>query len=164
MNHEPLYKPNPYLQFGVIVLLILVPSTLLAFGPAFSWQELMMNVMAGYFLVFGGFKLLNLRSFVDGYATYDLLAGRIKLYGYVYPFLEITLGLAYLLRYQLDTVHWITLIFMLFGAAGVAFSKIQKKGMQCACLGNIIELPLSSITLIEDLLMAAMAAAMLTLI
>jgi copper chaperone CopZ len=63
-----------------------------------SWLAWMINFMAGFFLVFSAFKFLNLSGFADAYATYDLLAKRWRGYGYIYPFLELALGLAYLFR------------------------------------------------------------------
>ena len=37
-------------------------------------------------------------------------------------------------------------------------SLLKKQTFQCACLGTILNVPLSSITLIEDLAMVALAA------
>jgi hypothetical protein len=37
----------------------------------------------------------------------------------------------------------------------------NKKKIQCACLGAIFDLPMSTVTILENLLMVVMAAAML---
>ena len=50
--------------------------------------------MAGFFIVFSFFKFLNLAGFAESYAMYDELAKRVKVYGLVYPFLELFLGVA----------------------------------------------------------------------
>ncbi|CAM6000172.1 unnamed protein product [Sphagnum balticum] len=55
-------------------------------------MDWMRHFMAGFFLVFSFFKLLNLKTFADGYAKYDLLAMRWKPYGFIYPFCELALG------------------------------------------------------------------------
>ncbi len=130
-------------------------------AESFAWQEMMMNFMAGAFLVFGGVKMLDLKGFVEGYSTYDLLAMKIPAYGYVYAMMEVGLGLAYLTRFQLDIVNWVTLVLMLFSSLGVIRSMMKKQKIMCACLGTFLKLPLSSVTLVEDLSMAVMAAAML---
>jgi hypothetical protein len=43
----------------------------------------------------------------------------------------------------------------------VVQSLIKKTNFQCACLGTIIKLPLSKVTLFEDLLMMVMSIIML---
>ena len=46
---------------------------------------------------------------------------------------------------------------------GVAQSLLARRKIRCACLGAVFNLPMSAVTLIEDLLMIGMAAAMLVL-
>lgn len=127
----------------------------------FVWQEMMMNFMAGAFLVFGGVKMLDLKGFVEGYSTYDLLAMKIPAYGYLYAMMEVALGLAYLTRFELAITNWVTLVLMLFSSLGVIRSMMKKQHIMCACLGTFLKLPLSKVTLVEDLSMATMAAVML---
>lgn len=50
---------------------------------------------------------------------------------------------------------------MTFSGLGVAISLLQKRKFQCACLGTMIKVPLTQVTLIEDFGMAAMALLML---
>lgn len=126
-------------------------------GPD-AWMR---HFMAGFFLVFSFFKLLDLRGFADAYAGYDLLAARVRGYGFVYPFLELALGMAYLFGFAPFATSVVTLVLMLFGSMGVVNALLQKRKIRCACLGTVIKLPMSTVTLIEDLGMAAMAAAML---
>jgi len=44
---------------------------------------------------------------------------------------------------------------------GVVQSLLARRKIRCACLGTVFNLPMSSVTLTEDLLMVGMAAAML---
>lgn len=117
----------------------------------------MNRFMAGFFIVFSFFKLLNLNGFADSYAMYDLLAKRIKTYGYIYPFIELTLGLAYLTGFNPVFTNIATIVVMGFSSIGVIQSVLNKKQIQCACLGDVFKLPMSTVTIIEDLLMVAMA-------
>jgi len=87
---------------------------------------------------------------------------RCKAYGFIYPFIELTLGLAYLLAYEPQATNIMTVIVMGFSSLGVIRSVMNKQKIRCACLGTVFELPMSTITIIEDLLMAGMAAWMLT--
>ena len=124
-----------------------------------TWQAWMTNVMAGFFLVFSAFKFLDLRGFADAYASYDLLAKRWHGYGYIYPFLELALGLAYLFRVNPPATHTATILLMGFSSLGVLDALRNKRTLVCACLGTVLKLPMSTITLAEDAGMVAMAIA-----
>lgn len=129
-----------------------------SFESGINWHGCMNQFMAGFFLVFSAFKLLDIQGFAQGYATYDLLAKRWYAYGYIYPFLELSLGLLYLTNALPFATQLATIIIMGFSSLGVINSLMKKQQFQCACLGTIIKVPLSTVTLIEDLLMVVMAA------
>lgn len=126
-----------------------------------NWHRWMSQFMAGFFLVFSAFKLLDIRGFADGYAMYDLLARRWHGYGYIYPFIELILGILFLTEWFPIVTEVATIIIMGFSSIGVINSLFRKQQFHCACLGTIIKVPLSSISLVEDLLMVAMALLML---
>jgi hypothetical protein len=130
-------------------------------GPSWSWHAFMLDFMAGFFLVFSFFKLLDIRGFASAYAMYDLLAMRVGPWAFAYPFVELALGIMYLVRFQLPIANIATLALMLFGAIGILNALRQKKQLRCACLGTALNLPMTTVTLVEDLVMAAMAGAML---
>jgi hypothetical protein len=44
---------------------------------------------------------------------------------------------------------------------GVVQSVLNKQKIRCACLGTVFNLPMSTVTIIEDSLMIAMSAGML---
>ncbi len=121
----------------------------------------MTNFMAGFFLVFSAFKFLNLTGFADAYASYDLLAKRWHGWGFIYPFFELALGLAFLFRIAPPLTQLATIALMGFSSLGVLDALRQNRKIQCACLGTVLKLPMSTITLVEDVAMVVMAAAML---
>jgi copper chaperone CopZ len=125
---------------------------------AASW---MMAFMAGFYLVFGAFKLLDVPGFARSYAQYDLVAMAFKPWGYAYPFIEVALGFAFLFWFQMSAATWLALFLSLIGAAGVIRSVLRKETIQCACLGTGFNLPMSTVTIVENLGMAGMAAWML---
>ncbi len=131
-------------------------------GP-WSWHAFMNDFMAGFFLVFSFFKLLDLRGFASMYPTYDVVARAWKPWGFIYPFVELALGVAYLVRWQPVATSIVTAIVMLIGSVGVLRALLDKRAIRCACLGTAIRLPMTTVTLIEDVGMAAMALAMLAL-
>lgn len=127
----------------------------------FSLMSSMSLFMGGFFLVFSFFKLLDLKGFAYSYMSYDILARKWMGWGYIYPFVELALGLAYLFHFDQTITNVSTVLVMGISSIGVIQSLAAKRKFQCACLGTVFNLPMSNITLIEDLLMVAMAAAML---
>ena len=59
------------------------------------------------------------------------------------------------------TTNVVTLIVMLLGAAGVLKALLDKRTIRCACLGTALKLPMTTVTLVEDLTMAGMAVVMI---
>jgi copper chaperone CopZ len=127
----------------------------------YSLHTGMRHFMAGFFLVFSFFKLLDLRGFADAYQSYDIVARRFRAWAFAYPFVELALGVAYVLDLYPVPVNVATLALMLLGSVGVLKSLLDKRAIRCACLGTALNLPMTKITLAEDLGMAAMAAVML---
>ncbi len=153
------YKPL-FLVFAFITGISLLTSLT---WWALSGALFMRHFMAGFFLTFSFFKLLDLRGFADSYATYDLLAKRVWAYGFLYPFIELALGIGYLLDLEPTLINWATIVVMGFSLFGVLLAVLRKQRIQCACLGTVFKLPMSTVTIVEDLLMVVMAAAMLTM-
>ena len=151
------YKPI-LLVFGYILgaTIMIEIST-----ASFDFMRWMRHFMAGFFLVFSFFKLLDLPSFAASYSSYDVLAKRWFGWGYIYPFVELGLGILYLLNYQMFITNIITVLVMGISSIGVFQSLLAKRKIRCACLGAVFNLPMSTITLIEDLLMVLMAGGMI---
>lgn len=147
------YKP-----LLLIAIFILVVSILTANGSVHLGMN---HFMAGFFLVFSFFKLLDLKGFAASYTMYDLLAMKAPAYGYFYPFIELGLGLSYLTGFNPFITNWVTVIVLGFSSIGVIQSVLNKQKIQCACLGAVFNLPMSTVTIVEDLLMVGMAVGML---
>ena len=144
----------------VLILFYLIGATALAAVAAggFDGARAMRHFMAGFFLVFSFFKLLDVPAFALSYSSYDILARRWLGYGYVYPFIELGLGAAYLADFQPLLTNTATLAVMGVSTVGVVQTLLARRRIRCACLGSVFNLPMSSVTLVEDLLMAGMAA------
>lgn len=124
----------------------------------FNWSRAMGNFMGAFFLAFSFFKLLDLKGFADNYRSYDVVARRIPVYGYIYPFIELLLGIAYITAFQPFATNLVTLVVMSVSSIGVIESLLNKRKIRCACLGTVFNLPMSTVTLVEDGLMVGMAA------
>lgn len=139
---------------------LLTAAALLNLRP-WSSSGFMMDFMGLFFIVFSFFKVLDLKNFPASFAMYDPFAKVLPAYGWMYPFIEIGLGLMFLFRYQVTTALLTTLIILGFTTLGVIKVLLQKKQIQCACLGTILKLPMTQATLIENSIMIIMALAML---
>ena len=151
------YKPI-LLIFAYIIAAILITENL---QPEFSWMRMMSHFMAGFFLVFSFFKLLNLKGFAESYSMYDVIAKKWAGWGYVYAFAELALGLAFLSGFNPLLTNTITLVVMSISIIGVLKSVLNKRKIRCACLGDVFKLPMSTVTILEDGLMIGMSGAML---
>ena len=127
----------------------------------FVWMRWMNHFMAGFFLVFSFFKLLNLKGFAESYAMYDIVAKKWNGWGYVYPFTELALGIAYLTGFNPVVTNAVTFVVMSVSIIGVLQSVLNKRKIKCACLGDVFNLPMSTITIIEDAMMIGMSAVIL---
>ncbi|MES2953566.1 MAG: heavy metal-binding domain-containing protein [Patescibacteria group bacterium] len=156
-----------YLPLIVIFSILLLATFVLSWtdmqAGLFSVEQSIVYFMTGFFLVFSGFKLLDLPGFAEGYATYDLLAERLPAYGYLYPFIELSFGLAMLVGVHNPSLLWIEVGVMLFSGVGVVIKIARREPVHCVCLGTVLKVPLTYITLIEDFGMAALALLVITL-
>ena len=156
-----------YSPLLLIVAYILGGSVLVHIGlggtASVSLMETMRYFMAGFFLVFSFFKLLDIAAFANAYAGYDLLAKRWRGWALLYPFVELALGMAYLANFNPLLTHWATVIVMGFSSIGVIKAVTSKVQIQCACLGTVFKLPMSTVTIIEDVGMVLMALVMIGL-
>ena len=153
------YKPI-LLIFGYVTAISLMVSWQ---ANAINFMVFMRIFMAGFFLTFSFFKMLNLKAFAESYAMYDIVAKKFSAWGYIYTFIELGLGLSFALNLSPVIVNWVTLIVMSISILGVLESVLNKKKIQCACLGAVFNLPMSTVTIVEDAIMIAMSAAMLIL-
>lgn len=149
-----------------LIGLYITGITLLIEANSSTWngERWMRHFMAAFFLVFSFFKLLNVKAFAESYASYDVIAKRWMGWGYVYAFIELALGLAYLLNLNQLVTNAVTFVIMSISIIGVLQSVLKKRKIQCACLGAVFNLPMSTITIIEDLLMIGMSGSMLVIL
>ena len=151
-----IYKP-----ILIIFLYIILLSSAVVFKfhlDIYSWMNLF---MAQFFLVFSFFKMLDLKGFAESYAMYDMVAKKWNGWGYVYAFIELALGVAYLISLNPIYTNATAFIVMSISITGVLQAVLNKKKIRCACLGAIFNLPMSTITIIEDALMIVMSGIML---
>lgn len=155
------YTIKDFLPLIVIFSGITAVSAYFFFTSNMDAMLAMRVFMAGFFIVFGLLKIIKLKAFAEAYQMYDLVAKRSLGYAYAYPFIELGLGISFALHLAPVPTNWITLVVMLISALGVYLHLRKREPIMCACLGTVFKVPMTWVTLFEDLLMAAMAAWML---
>ncbi|QOI97499.1 MAG: heavy-metal-associated domain-containing protein [Flammeovirgaceae bacterium] len=151
------YKPILMIFFHISLVTVLIQFA----NEKFDTMQWMRHFMAGFFLVFSFFKMLNLKGFAESYVMYDVVAKRLPAWAYIYAFTELALGIAFLINFNPLLTNGVTFTVMSISIVGVLQSVLNKKKIQCACLGAVFNLPMSTVTIIEDALMIAMSAWML---
>ena len=160
---------NQYYPLFLIAGFIIMVSFLTSFHfgiyemKHFEIRMFLHNFMTGFFLVFSFFKLLDVKAFAESFQMYDLLAAKLPIYGKIYPFIELTLGILCLIHFQEKYVYIVDIIIMGFGALGVIQSVVDKRKIRCACLGSVFNLPMSTVTIIENSLMVLIGIILLNL-
>ena len=146
----------------LIVLIYISVASILINYKNWNSSEAMLDFMGLFYLVFSFFKMLDLKGFPESFRMYDPLAKRLPIYGWIYPFIEIGLGLMLLMRFEIKIALIITLIILGITTIGVTKTLLDKKSIRCACLGTALKLPMTEATFIENIIMIAMAISMLT--
>lgn len=147
-------------MFGKYKALFILFAYLLAmsyFIVESNQNSFMLTLMGLFFLIFSYFKVIHLKEFVASFARYDPLAKLIPKYGYVYPFIEITLGVLFLLGVYIEFAAFATIIVLFATTSGVLLALRKGEILECACLGVVFNLPLSKVTVIENTAMIIMA-------
>jgi copper chaperone CopZ len=150
------YKPILLIFTYIIGITFLVE---IKYG--FNAMHWMSNFMGAFFLTFSFFKMLDLKGFAESYFSYDIIAKKWMSYGYVYVFIELALGLAFITSFNPILTNAVTFVVMSISIIGVLQSVLNKRKIKCACLGAVFNLPMSTVTIIEDLLMIVMSLVML---
>ena len=145
----------------LLILFYISSAGVLLHYKDWSWSEFMLDFMGLFYIVFGFFKMLDLKGFPESFKMYDPLAKRLPIYGWIYPFIETALGSMFLMRFQVNIALIMTLVVLGITTLGVTKTLLDKKSIRCACLGTALKLPMTEATLIENTLMITMAALML---
>ncbi|WP_299227261.1 heavy-metal-associated domain-containing protein [uncultured Psychroserpens sp.] len=144
----------------LIFIYISAAATLLNSNP-WDLENFMLDFMGLFYIVFSFFKLLDLKGFPKSFRMYDPLANVMPIYGWIYPFIELTLGLLFLMRIGINTALIVTLVILGITTVGVLNTLLNRKAIQCACLGTALKLPMTKATFIENSIMIIMAIIML---
>ena len=140
----------------IILGYIFIASILLNYK---NWNSsnAMLDFMGLFYIIFSFFKILDIKGFSMSFRMYDPLAKQAPIYGYIYPFIEIILGMMFLIRYEVNIALILTVIVLGITTIGVTQTLLNKRSIKCACLGTTLNLPMTEATFIENALMIIMA-------
>lgn len=152
-DYLPLVAVVGYIVGGTSLLAALVPGA--------DWLRIIMFFEGLMLAFFALFKLIDVKGFQEGYSFYDLIAKRIPAWGYVYPFIELGLGVLLLLNVWTVPAAVAVAVLSLIGLVGVSIELRKDRKFQCACLGTALKVPLTKVTLVENLVMLVLAGFMI---
>ena len=144
-----------------LIFAYLIAGAVLIQKDNFRITGFMLDFMGLFFMAFSFFKFLDYNRFPTAFAQYDPFAKMSILYGKIYPFLELILGIMFLMRWGLNTVLVITIIILSITTVGVIYSLFDKSKINCACLGTSLKLPMTEATLVENMIMLVMSVTIL---
>jgi glutaredoxin len=146
--------------FGVAAAIALAIDALTGVAPI-GWASVGRFIATAMCLL-AMLKLQDIDRFVTMFLGYDLLARRSLPYAYVYPFAELGAGVLMLAGVAGRLAALVALAIGTIGAISVVKAVyIDRRAIKCACVGGSGNVPLGFVSLTENLMMLAMAIAML---
>ena len=147
----------PVVSIHLLILCATIFSLLRAY--VFNYHTFMRNYMAGYLIVFSLFKAIDLDGFVRSFQQYDIIAKRYRVYGFLYPFIQLLLGVMYSFNILPVASNVFTAALKSISAYGIwtALRSSNSRRLTCACLGSTFRIPISYLSFAEDVAMIAMA-------
>ena len=106
--------------------------------------------------------LMDLDTFAESFAKYDLITKKVKPFAKIYPFAELAIALGFLSGVA-PLATGITSLFVGV-SGGISVIKavyIDKLALNCACVGGNSQAPLGIVSFTENAIMAVMGAALI---
>jgi|GEM_PF-1004750 len=149
-----------FLPLILIFFVVVAFTSLMVIFVETSLDFAMRMFMGSFFAIFGAFKLFKLQAFADAYSTYDIIAKRSRIYALSFPFIELAFAVLYLFDFGGIIRDLLVFVVMGISTIGVVIKLRAKEEIPCACLGMVFILPMTWVTLLEDLLMTTEALLM----
>ena len=121
-----------------------------------NFDNKILNYMGFIFFIFGILKLYDIHKFSKIFNKYDIISQKINLYSYFYPFIEIIIGVLLIKNYQIENLIKLIILLMIISILSVLISLYKGKELRCGCLGSFFHIPLSYVTLSENIIMLIM--------
>ena len=150
------YKPILLALFFVVLLAVIS-----SIERSFSYKEFFRLYMGYFFIIFSFLKLQNIKQFALSFSKYDPISQKFFKFGIIYPFLELLLGILFILNFLGLTINILTIIIFIPQTIGVIIKLKNNEKISCACVGTSTEIPISNLTILENIIMCLMAIYMI---
>lgn len=163
-------KPDPseedtYVPVIVVFVIAAALASIFVHGRADEERTILPlaeSFIAIVMVLLGMLKLQNVQGFATGFVQYDLLARSYVPYAGIYAVIEASAGLMMLAGFGIWLAAPLVLVASTIGAISVFKAVyVEKRDLNCACVGGGSKVPLGFISLTENLLMMAMSVWML---
>ncbi len=146
-----------YTPLILLVLLSTLGGVFTTFLTTKTISDFLMSSMGYFITVIGLLKIVDIKTFSEMFKQYDPLAKFVPVYASLYPLIETTLGMLILMRLFMVQAHLAVICIYSITTIGILISMRNKRKLDCGCLGGGAKLPLSKVTVVENVAMIAMA-------
>lgn len=159
MLAESTYKEG--LKLGAIFIFLITAATVMGTLDGFNGLEWIRWFMGGFMIIFGGFKLVGAEVFTRVLPLYDLIGKRFSLYRYIYPLLQVLLGMLFMIGAFSVTREILTIVAALSGLIGMIRVVSHRGAIKLSYFGSIIKLRFSTVIMFENIIMIVLGIIML---
>lgn len=147
---------NTFQSFIIIISIfysIYISNKLYLYYNKLDKKKLNKNIMGTILILFGILKLYDINTFSSIFQKYDIISKIFPIYSYIYPFLEIYLGLNFITNTNIKYTQLLTKNLMMISILSVIISLHLGEKLRCGCMGSFFHIPLSYVTISENLYM-----------
>lgn len=146
------------LKFAAVILFISAAATVMGTLDGFNGLEWIRWFMGGFMVVFGGLKLVGIEVFIKVAPLYDLLAKKFRFYKYLYPLVQVFLGLMFIIGIFQGFTSLLALVFGLSSLVGMIKVLSRRGPIRLSYLGNIIGLRFSTVSIFENTIIVVLSS------
>lgn len=138
-------------DLGILLIAIFILILIYSSFTGFNDLNYLIRIYFGSLLfIFGILKLSKFLDFAESHQRYDIISKHFVLYAYLYPFIEITLGVFLILNFHI-IISYLFLIFILFlRILSVLHSIVFGKRVEYAYLDGVLKIRISYATIFID--------------
>lgn len=122
-----------------------------------------MGFMGLSLILLATLKIMDLSAFKESFKKYDLISKNLPVYALIYPFAELFAGLGFLTGNFFYAAASISALVGIVGIISVYKAVyMDKRDLNCACVGGNSNVPLGAVSFSENAIMALMGLYVLT--
>lgn len=150
-----------YRKFAYVMGGVLLVSTFLTFVRGIELERFIADFMAVFFITFAALKFIDIEGFALAYRDYDILASRIRPWGFALPFLEAFMGFWYLLSEAPNSLNLLVIVVAASAAYGALTEMRKKSRFSHTYFDGFVRLPMARAGFIENFMKLGLAILLL---